>query len=92
MLPTIFMVVAYFDMPYGYYQFLRFVITLIAVWCLHKIYDGSLSITAFALIAIAVIHNPIAVIHMTREIHQYVNIGTAIALGAVGWRYKEQLS
>ena len=91
-LPIAMMVVAYFDMPYGYYQFLRLVITVIAVWCLLKIYDGSLGIVTFALIAVAIIYNPIAVIHMTREAHQYVNVFTAIVIGVVGWRYKDQLS
>jgi hypothetical protein len=92
LLPTAMMVVAYFDMPYGYYQFLRLVITVIAVWCLLKIYDGSLNIATFALLAIAIIYNPIAVIHMTREAHQYVNLCTALIFGAVGWRCKEKLS
>jgi hypothetical protein len=86
--PAIMFFVAYFDMPYGYYQFLRLFVTATAVWCMLKIQNGTIDVAIVALVVVALVYNPVAVVHMTREHHQYVNAGTAVIFAAVGWRFR----
>ncbi len=70
-------IIALADMPYGYYQLLRAVVTGYAIWvatCLEKRRDSAL-IWIFGLVV--VLYNPIIKIHMTRGTHAFFNVLTA---------------
>lgn len=64
-----FLFVALFDgLPYGYFTFLRFVVCAVGVYLAYKIYEDnreSLSVWIFA--GIAVLFNPIFIIHLERN-------------------------
>ena len=68
--------VALADLPYGYYQLLRIVVTAYAVWV--AVYRMNRGHTAWLWIfgLLAVLFNPIVKIHMARETHFYFNLLT----------------
>jgi hypothetical protein len=72
--------IALANLPYGYYQLLRIVVSGSAMWIAYSFHRHSSIIGAFVFGAIAIIFNPIAKIHMEREVHSVVNVLTALAL------------
>lgn len=68
---------ALLDMPYGYYQLLRLVVLVAAAFLAFEGWrrGSHLAVIAFGLLAL--IYNPIAPLHLKREIWELVNIGTA---------------
>lgn len=73
------------DLPYGYYQLLRIVVTASAAWISYSFYNRQSTVAAIAFGAIAVIFNPIAVIHMERELHAVFNVVTAAIMMVGLW-------
>lgn len=66
-------------LPYGYFTFLRFAVSAVAVYLAYKTYEeneGSLWVWAFG--GIAVLFNPFAVIHLQRE--QWVVIDLIVGI------------
>jgi hypothetical protein len=79
-LPAVMSLLALADLPYGYYQLLRIVVTGAAAWIAYSCYGRSNLVGVAAFAAIAIIFNPIAKIHMERELHAIFNVLTAIIL------------
>ena len=77
-LPAAMSFIALADLPYGYYQLLRIIVTVAAVWVAFSFYGKGKMVGVAAFAAIAVIFNPIAKIHMEREIHAVFNVLTAL--------------
>ena len=84
-LPAAMSLIALADLPYGYYQLLRIVVSASAAWIAYSFYrhDSKFAVATFG--AIAVIFNPIAKIHMEREVHAVFNVLTGIALMVGLW-------
>ncbi len=60
--------VALFDgLPYGYFTFLRFTVCAVSAYLAYKIYeDDNESLWVWAFAGIAVLFNPIIIIHLER--------------------------
>lgn len=64
-----FLFVALFDgLPYGYFSLLRFVVCAVGAYLAYKIYeDNKESLWVWAFGFVAILFNPIIVIHLQRE-------------------------
>jgi len=76
--------VAILDLPYGYYQVLRFVVCIAAIYYLYKSYkhDSHLPVRWLA-VGIAILFNPIAPIHLDRSIWVFLNVATGIYFATI---------
>jgi len=66
------------DLPYGYYQLLRWVVCGVAVYIAYKAYRWGKPWATWVFGFIAVLFNPILPVHLTREIWRPINITCAI--------------
>jgi hypothetical protein len=86
-LPAAMSLIALADLPYGYYQLLRIVVTGCACWIAYAFYSRGRLLGAVVFGAMAVLFNPIAIIHMEREVHAVFNVlTTAILIGGFWWQ------
>lgn len=68
---------AIFNLPYGYYTFLRIIIFLIAGWCLFDEYNtiGKLTLVwRIIFVLIALIFNPVLPIYLSKDVWQIIDI------------------
>lgn len=65
------------DLPYGYFQFLRWVVTLTAIFYTYRAYSTSKTALTVVSALIAILFNPIAPIYLEREIWRVVDLITA---------------
>lgn len=72
--------VAILDMPYGYYQFLRLVVTAYAAYLSYVYFRDGRAEIAWAFAFLALIYNPVFPIAMTKGVHAIFNILTAAAV------------
>lgn len=79
-IPAVMSLIALADLPYGYYQLLRIVVSACAGWIAYSCYGKHRPYGVAVFAAIAVIFNPIVKIHMEREIHAILNVITALFL------------
>jgi hypothetical protein len=84
-LPAAMSLIALADLPYGYYQFLRIVVTGCASWIAVGFYGRKSLIGAAVFGIMAIIFNPIAKIHMDRDIHAIFNVVSAMILVGALW-------
>ncbi len=85
-LPAAMSLIALADLPYGYYQLLRIVVTGSACWIAIEFYSRKSVIGMATFGAMSVIFNPIAKIHMERDVHAIFNVvSSALLIGAL-WR------
>ena len=79
------------DLPYGYYQLLRILVTAYAIWVAWYAATQDKKLVAYIFGAVAVSYNPIFKIHMERETHQIINVATAILIVAEAWIARRSL-
>ena len=79
-LPAAMSLVALADLPYGYYQLLRIVVTVCTGWIAYAFYRSKSRFGVAVFGAMAVVFNPIAKIHMERDIHAILNVMTSLIL------------
>jgi len=78
-LPAILLVVAVFDWPYGYYQFLRLVVCLSSFFIAYQHYkEGYRFEWSILFICAGLLFNPIMTVHLTKAIWSYLNIVIAL--------------
>jgi hypothetical protein len=65
--------------PYGYYQFLRWAVRGVAVFIAVKGYQWRVPWAIWCFAAIAVLFNPIAPIHLSREVWLPIDLVVAVA-------------
>ena len=65
------------DNPYGYYQFLRWVILVIGVYSAYSAYSTGKKSWAWIFSAIAVLFNPIVPFYLQKDTWQFIDIITA---------------
>lgn len=70
-------IIAFADLPYGYFQLLRLIVTGFSVWVAYALFSGGKKTFGWIFIAIAILYNPLFKIHMERETHQIFNALTA---------------
>ena len=82
--PAAMSLLALMDMPYGYYQLLRLVVAVAAAFLAVAAWQRGAHVAVIAFGLLVLIYNPIAPLHLKREIWQWVNLGTvAVFLGAL---------
>jgi hypothetical protein len=64
-------------MPYGYYQFLRIIITIVAGSIAYDLFQTNKKLLFRVFVGIAVLYNPVVVIHLDKLIWSTLNIFTA---------------
>ncbi len=80
-LACLLLLIAIAPMPYGYYQFLRIVITVVAGITAYDLYEKKRNNWLFAFVLIMILYNPIIVIHLDRAIWKPINIITSVFFG-----------
>ena len=65
---------SFLDWPYAYYQILRFVVCGSAAYIAYLAYESERNWGIWLFGAIALLFNPLAPIHLSREIWQYIDI------------------
>lgn len=83
-------VLAIADLPYGYYQLLKWVVCISALWS--AFIARSTARTAWVAIfsGVAVLFNPIAPIHLDRQIWAFLDIVTAAVLVVSLWAVRDR--
>jgi hypothetical protein len=71
-------VIALADLPYGYYQLLRIVVTGFAIWVAFYSYGKARPAWAVVFGLIAILYNPLFKISMSRDVHAVENVITAL--------------
>jgi hypothetical protein len=77
-LAILFLFIGILDMPYGYYEFLRIAITVISIYFVFIFYKKDKTLLMWIFILIAVLFNPLFVIHLNKELWKYIDIGSAL--------------
>lgn len=83
-IPAALLVLALLPLPYGYYTFLRLVITgwaLFLAWGEYR-HAGSANGWAIGFLLIAALFNPLVPIHLDRSTWAFLDCGTAVFFGA----------
>lgn len=77
-----FLFVALFDgLPYGYFMFLRFVVCAVGIYLTYKTYeDNKESLWVWVFAGIAVLFNPIFIIHLERATWTVVDLIVGVFL------------
>lgn len=75
-------VVALADLPYGYYQLLRLVVTGYAIWLAFWWSGTKVQAWMWIFGFVAIIYNPVFKISMSREVHSVVNVLVAVLIVA----------
>ena len=75
--PAAMALLALLDTPYGYYQLLRLVVAAASVFIAVAAWQRGSHVAVIAFGLLALIYNPIAPLHLKRDIWEWVNIGTA---------------
>ncbi|WP_348521669.1 DUF6804 family protein [Bosea sp. EC-HK365B] len=85
-MPIALLLLALVPWPYAYYQMLRIVVCAAAGYLAYGEYQRiGLGVWAIILAVLALVFNPVAPLHMKREIWAILNIGTAAALAMHFW-------
>ena len=75
------LLVAVAPLPYGYYQFLRWATSGVAVFIAVKGYTWKQTWATWLFAAVAVMFNPILPINLSREIWQPIDLAGALLFG-----------
>ncbi|PIP65456.1 hypothetical protein COU77_00315 [Candidatus Peregrinibacteria bacterium CG10_big_fil_rev_8_21_14_0_10_49_16] len=66
------------DLPYFYYQLLRWIVCGTAAYSAYQAYEKQKTVWMWIFISLAILFNPIAPIYFTRAIWQFLDVGTAV--------------
>lgn len=75
-------------MPYGYYQFLRIAITIVAGIIAYDLFENKRNKWLIAFVLIMILYNPIIVTHLDKVIWKPINIITAVFFGVFAFLNK----
>ena len=79
-----------FNLPYGYYTFLRIAVTLYTLLLAFYAHDRSKTNIVILFIGIAILFNPLIPIYLSKDIWRIIDIVTAILLLAIPQILKEE--
>ena len=74
--------------PYGYYKLLRVVVCLAAAYVAYLGYDSRRFWATWLFGLIVILFNPIIPVHLTREIWQPIDVGSAILFIGTGFFFR----
>jgi len=72
------LLIAIFDLPYGYYSFLRLIVTISAVFIAWLAYQLNNKIWLLVMIIVAILFNPIIPVHFNKEAWVVIDFIVAI--------------
>lgn len=72
------LIFAPFNLPYVYYQFLRWFVTIFSIYLAHEYKNQNKGYWMWLFVAIAVLFNPVAPFYLSRELWKYFDIGVGI--------------
>lgn len=78
LIAVILMLLVIYNLPYGYYEFLRIVITGISGYLAFKYFDKKIIGWSVTMTGIAILFNPVLPIHLDKSIWVFINIILAI--------------
>jgi hypothetical protein len=84
------LLIAVAPMPYGYYQFMRIAITLVASINAFELYNKNKSVLLVVFVSIIILYNPIIPIHLNKETWMPINLLTAVFLGVFALVHKNK--
>ena len=70
--------VALFDLPYGYYTFLRLIVCVSAAYFSYIGFENEQGITKYIWIGVAILFNPLIPIYLDRSMWAVLDIVTAV--------------
>ena len=88
-IPAILLFLAFLELPYGYYTFLRLVVTGISLYAAFGLLEKG-SINFWVMLAIATLFNPLIPVHLTKEIWLPINVLVGIYFARLS--FKDKLS
>lgn len=71
--------------PYGYYTFLRLVVSIVCAWHSYESIDRGHTVWFVVFGLAALLFNPVIPVHLTKEIWLPINLGLAVTLVASLW-------
>lgn len=84
------LLIAVAQLPYGYYQFLRIAITLVATLNAFDLYNKNKKLLLVVFVSIIILYNPILIIHFSKSIWIPLNLLTAIFFAMFALVYKNK--
>jgi hypothetical protein len=84
------LLIAVAPMPYGYYQFMRIVVTLVASINAFELYNKSKSVLFVVFVSIIILYNPIIPIHLNKETWMPINLITVVFFGVFALVHKNK--
>lgn len=84
------LLIAVAPMPYGYYQFIRIAITLVASINAFKLNNKNKSLLFVAFVSVIILYNPILTIHFSKSIWIPINLLTALFFGMFALLHKNK--
>lgn len=91
-IPIAMLAIALLPMPYGYYQFLRLVVCAATILTAIQAHRRSDQVSMAILGMLALLYNPVFRVHLNRETWAAINVATALAFGAVWYRFSRTIS
>lgn len=79
--PAIMLLIALFDVPYGYYVLLRLIVMMSAVYISYHLFKNKYSVPEYMpwlFLFMAILYNPIVQVPFDRMVWMIVNIGSLI--------------
>lgn len=80
------------DLPYGFYQFLRLIVTGYTAYLSYLYFRSGNSLVGWVLGFFALIYNPVFIIAMSKGAHAFFNILAAAAILAERFKFRRSLS
>jgi len=90
LIPTIMLLFALADNPYGYYQILRWVVMLFAGYVAFLSYENKHKIWLWVFVGIAILFNPLTPIHLSRELWSVIDVIVAVFFSVNMWLLKNK--
>lgn len=78
-------VVAFADLPYGYFQLLRIIVTGYCAWVAYGQFVRNGAAFGWTFAAVAILYNPLFKIHLERDVHEVLNLITAALVVIEQW-------
>ena len=77
------LLLALLPMPYGYYQLLRLIVCGVSIWAAVSTSKTNQTLTIFYIL-IALLYNPIFIVHFDRSTWGIINVLTVLFFGYAG--------
>ena len=78
LIPAAMLLLALLHLPYGYYEFLRLVVTGSAVWIAIAVWNDRRLIWGALFALTGLLYNPLIRVHLDRETWRIVNVVTSV--------------